>query len=1307
MDKQQARQIIKETFENPFDKGRFTGFIKNLLNRIDEGSFIYKGNYIPDAYKQYVKTLERIGKFSDGENSLDILVITLQKDTSLERARTMQRNFIAWYLNGSRGGEMKDAALAAYVAPDQGDWRFSLVKMDYKFEKGKSGKVKVKEEFTPARRWSFLVGANEKSHTAQSRLVNILADDKQAPTFAELENAFDIETVTKEFFLKYRELFLRTKEALDKVVRKDPKTRADFEAKGVDTVNFAKKLLGQIVFLYFLQKKGWFGVGRDDDWGTGSKHFLRQLFEKHKSDTGIPACNSLSTDKNVCATIGKNFFNDILEPLFYEALRIDRSHDDDYYSRFNCKIPFLNGGLFDPIGNYDWEHTDINLPNDLFSNSRQTKEGDTGDGILDVFDRYNFTVREDEPLEKEVAIDPELLGKAYEKFNTIRPDNFDEFTQALKSGKTGEENKFNKKFGVYYTPREIVHYMCKQSLINYLYTVGADGNPPIKKEDIEDLIEVGEMITEHEATALIKQENIRNGIQKSTEYTALLSDSIRANAAAIDQWLEEITVCDPAVGSGAFPVGMMNEIVRARNVLSIFLKGKGNTDIPVCDDDRVTITRRNLPHWTKEGSIYWITFRLADSLPQEKLNAWKAERDYWISKHPKPWSETEWKEYDVQFGKRLEGWLDSGHGSCELAKPEIRKILQECLFRFNGERLLLHAGVIMPNHVHLLLEPLAGNSLSELLKGIKGASSRKTNQILGTTGNNFWMDESYDHIVRSEDQYQHFIQYIVDNPVKANLSDDKYWLYSSTGIPACDEIQTQTGMSVPRSDYEFKRRCIEHSLYGVDIDPGAVEIAKLRLWLSLVVDEEDIKNIKPLPNLDYKIVCGNSLLDVEKDLFNLQFFNDLEKLKPLFFKETNPTKKQEYKKQIDGLINQITNGHTEFDFEVYFSEVFHEKGGFDVVIANPPYIVLTRNALQNFNWVKGNQNTYVAFLEVACKYINDNGSLAYIIPSTWLAGNNFKNLRLTLLKNRRIQQIIQLPYDIFDAAYVDNVIVVITGQDINNEKTKTFKFEIRDTVHQEIQFQEFDVEDWLQSPDSAIYLEKSLQRILDIYQATPYKLLGEIANVQRGTLPPKETDLLSSSECMTTQQNLVRWFTGQVYRYLIVKGPERFVIYKKLKENKSLEVFSGSRILGRQLVSRQFRLQFNFVTEDFAFKKNLYAIYDCDNNLAYSYLLAILNSRFFSYIQVKLNASGQRDDYPAFSLKDFRNFKMPIISPDEQKPFINLVDKILTITKGDDYLQNPAKQAQVKDYEKQIDQMVYELYGLTEEEIKIVEGETA
>ena len=120
--------------------------------------------------------------------------------------------------------------------------------------------------------------------------------------------------------------------------------------------------------------------------------------------------------------------------------------DPDYYQRFSCKIPFLNGGLFEAEYD-DWHNLDIDLPNSLFHNDEKNKAGDVGTGILDVFDRYNFTIKEDEPLEKEVAVDPEMLGKVFE--------NMLEITE-------------RKSKGAFYTPREIVHYMCQESLIHYL-----------------------------------------------------------------------------------------------------------------------------------------------------------------------------------------------------------------------------------------------------------------------------------------------------------------------------------------------------------------------------------------------------------------------------------------------------------------------------------------------------------------------------------------------------------------------------------------------------------------------------------------------------------------------------------------------------------------------------------------------------------------------------------------------------------------------------------------------------------------------
>jgi len=445
MNKDQAQRIIKDTFENKFDKKRFIRFIIELLNlkslAVSDSGVTFNKNSVPNTYKPFINSFEKVVDYRSGEHKLDVLVIRLKKETSIERARTMQRNFIAWYLRGDCDGEMKNAALAAFVSPGEEDWRFSLIKMDYSLGEDKKGRVKISEKFTPAKRWSFLVGSNEKSHTAQSQLIEILAKDEINPTLAQLESTFNVEKVTKEFFNKYRELFFWTKETLDEILVKDSKIKSDFETKNINTVDFSKKLLGQIVFLYFLQKKGWFGVARDADWGTGPKNFLRELFEgKHGKY--------------------KNFYNDILELLFYDALRDNRSHNDDYYSNFNCKIPFLNGGLFDPINDFDWVHTDINLPNELFSNLNETKEGDTETGILDIFDRYNFTVKEDEPLEKEIAVDPEMLGKVFENLLEI---------------------KDRKSKGTYYTPREIVHYMCQQSLINYLFT---EYDEEVSRDDI-------------------------------------------------------------------------------------------------------------------------------------------------------------------------------------------------------------------------------------------------------------------------------------------------------------------------------------------------------------------------------------------------------------------------------------------------------------------------------------------------------------------------------------------------------------------------------------------------------------------------------------------------------------------------------------------------------------------------------------------------------------------------------------------------------------------------------------------------------
>ena len=124
-----ALNLIRNTFENSFDRERFLIFAKNLFHFLDTDTFIYRGNLIPDAYDAHIKTLERLGKYEDIDgHKIEVLAVCLNKQSSLERARTLQRNFIAWYLNGSRGGVTKDAALVAFYTKDSYDWRLSLVR---------------------------------------------------------------------------------------------------------------------------------------------------------------------------------------------------------------------------------------------------------------------------------------------------------------------------------------------------------------------------------------------------------------------------------------------------------------------------------------------------------------------------------------------------------------------------------------------------------------------------------------------------------------------------------------------------------------------------------------------------------------------------------------------------------------------------------------------------------------------------------------------------------------------------------------------------------------------------------------------------------------------------------------------------------------------------------------------------------------------------------------------------------------------------------------------------------------------------
>ncbi|MDZ4851682.1 MAG: N-6 DNA methylase [Pirellulaceae bacterium] len=167
----------------------------------------------------------------------------------------------------------------------------------------------------------------------------------------------------------------------------------------------------------------------------------------------------------------------------------------------------------------------------------------------------------------------------------------------------------------------------------------------------------------------------------------------------------------------------------------------------------------NLPHIKQEGVTYFVTFRTADSLPADKWKAWKAEREEWLEKNPKPHTDKQKKEYYAKFPAQIEKWLDQKYGALVLAESEPNKIVDDALKHFDGDRYVLDEYVVAANHVHALVTPLGENDLSDILHSWKSFSANKINTHLGKAGV-FWQKESFDHAVRSPESLEKFRAYI-------------------------------------------------------------------------------------------------------------------------------------------------------------------------------------------------------------------------------------------------------------------------------------------------------------------------------------------------------------------------------------------------------------------------------------------------------------------------------------------------------------------------------------------------------------------
>lgn len=387
-------------------------------------------------------------------------------------------------------------ALAFYHHPQLGEYRFSFIARQTRL--AADGALTTDE--THPKRFTYVLGPHETCATAAQRFLFLASGPA---TLASLTEAFSVEKLSRDFFLEYKVRygeFSRHLLGLPDLVRKRAFGHPDDpERQGKRIRDFAKKLLGRLVFLHFLQKKGWLGAPADRaDWIGGDAHFFENLLRLHPR----PA----------------KFYSEVLTVLFFQTLNTRRP--GDLFALTGTRVPYLNGGLFDD----DPETTQrLDFPPALFQD------------LFAFFGRFNFTIDENAPDDQEVGIDPEMLGRIFEDLIS-----------------ENEERSQNKALGAYYTPREVVHYMCQHALYRYLR---------------------GQLLSDAVAEDAPDACHLRQFVYTYDRGTpgAALRRYLEREGRRIEAALDRVKICDPAIGSGAFPIGLLQVIFTLKTTLDLTL----------------------------------------------------------------------------------------------------------------------------------------------------------------------------------------------------------------------------------------------------------------------------------------------------------------------------------------------------------------------------------------------------------------------------------------------------------------------------------------------------------------------------------------------------------------------------------------------------------------------------------------------------------------------------------------------------------------------------------------------------------------
>jgi hypothetical protein len=1011
------------------------------------------------------------------------------------------------------------------------------------------------------------VGPGQPVRTAVERLLDVdvdkLGDDATAAQVQDAhDRAFDVETVTKQFFNDVANWYFWALKH-SKFPKDAPK-----EDDGHDHISLIR-LITRLIFCWFLREKGL---------------MPDELFDRRKLQDILKGFAPDKTSNNESV-----YYRAILQNLFFATLNTEMDkrawvRDDQNFMahslyRFkDCfqkpgtamdlfrSIPFLNGGLFECLDKDLGEEakprymridgfsrrsdSQPTVPDFLFFGPEREVDlsKDYGDkkfksvtvrGLIDTLRQYNFTIEENTPIEQEVALDPELCGKVFENL------------LAAYNPETGATAR--KQTGSFYTPREIVNYMVDEALIASLKTKLETALPSAKDTE----------------------KRLRHLLAYNDEPHQFTPQEVDVLIAAIDG----LKSLDPAVGSGAFPMGILHKLV----------------------------------------------FILAQLDPRNE----------------------KWKERQIA---RVRGAMTAAE---RIEDATVRE-----------------------------------RAVRELEQQITG------------------INEAFEH----------------------------------------NEL-----------DYGRKLYLIENCIYGVDIQPIAVQIAKMRFFISLIVDQkiddkQTNRGVRALPNLETKFVAANSLIVIERPgqqlLRNLEIDRkglELRRVRERHFLARTPKQKEKCRDEDARLRSEIAellkgdgwdtatarrlaswNPYDQNASADFFDPewMFGITDGFDICEGNPPYVrkqALQRSqpefaeyAKDHFEVAKGRDfDLFALFIERSIALVQLGGIVSFIVPTGWYTGPGFGALRRHILLHSDPLAFVNLPYDMFDEAWVDTT-VFHTRRRLQipqwprkegcRASLKTFGK--REHIENQSDFYKgstvVDVVEWLKNGGDE-FLTRSDSAVLRILSKIHQNSvpLGQCADVQRGVTPFALTET-------PNHKNSRRAFAGTIRRYSVDEGPVRYIRFDdSLAEFKPARYFNGKRILLREIISRQMRLQACIVDVDFVTNKSMQSLLPLPNAPDLSFLLGAINSHLLSWYFLQRSNVGHRDDFPKIVLKETRELPIPAsvvrktpegVGP--AKEIAHLANRIVNAKRN-----NPA--VDTSELERAIDEQVYALYRLTPEEIKIVEEASA